>query len=247
MGAAADRPISSVIGCPIVIGESPAGVLRLDSATPGAYTQDDLRFLDILLDLVSTAVTNAQLFAQTQRLAMTDGLTGLMLRRPFLEQLARELARAGRSREPVSLIMADVDHFKLYNDTFGHTAGDVILKDVAEALRAAIPPDGAIGRYGGEEFIVLLPRTAKPAAAALAEKIRQLVQAQGQRTGRRLAARESRGQRRRDEATEPGAVTLSLGVAAFPEEAQADLELIRLADSRLYEAKRAGRNRVCAA
>ena len=246
MAASAERAISSVIGCPILVGQSPAGVLRLDSAAPSAYTQDDLRFLDILLDLVSTAMTNAQLFAQTQRLAMTDGLTGLMLRRPFLEQLARELARATRSREPVSVLMADVDHFKAYNDAFGHTAGDVILKDVAEVLRVVVPPDGTIGRYGGEEFIVLLPRTGKASGAALAEKIRQLVQAQVRGAGRPAAAREGRGQRRGDEAAEPGGITVSLGVAAFPEDAQADLELIRIADGRMYEAKRAGRNRVVA-
>ena len=257
MAASTERAIGSVIGCPILISQSPAGVLRLDSATPGAYTQDDLRFLDILLDLVSTAMTNAQLFAQTQRLAMTDGLTGLMLRRPFLEQLARELARSTRSREPVSVLMVDVDHFKVYNDAFGHTAGDVILKDVAEVLRAVVTPDGTIGRYGGEEFVVLLPRMAKASGTVVAEKIRQLVQAQVRGTGRPAIAREGRGQRRSDEAAEPsgvtpprpgarrsGGVTVSLGVAAFPEDAQVDLELIRVADGRMYEAKRAGRNRV---
>jgi putative methionine-R-sulfoxide reductase with GAF domain len=122
-----ERDISSVIACPLMLGQRPSGVLRLDSPAPAAYTQDDLRFLDILLDLVSAAMTNARLFAQTQQLAVTDGLTGLTLRRPFLEQLPRELARAARSREAVSLLMVDVDHFKSYNGAFGHTAGDVIL------------------------------------------------------------------------------------------------------------------------
>jgi len=97
-----EREVGSVIACPLMAGQSPAGVLRLDSASPGAYTQDDLRFLDILLDLVGTALTNARLFARTQQLAVTDSLTGLALRRPFLEQLARELTRSGRSRGTVT-------------------------------------------------------------------------------------------------------------------------------------------------
>ena len=224
------RQISAVIGCPLLLGQGPAGVLRLDSAHAGAYTQDDLRFLGILLDLVETAVTNAKLFARTQQLAMSDGLTGLTLRRPFLDAVTRELARSGRSREPVSVLMLDVDHFKHYNDTFGHTAGDLILKGVADVLQTAIPPGAVAARYGGEEFVVLLPRFASSAARETAEKIRQLVgqHAQGSLRGPHQA------------------VTVSLGIATFPEDAQGELELIRMADQRLYQAKREGRNRVCA-
>ncbi|MBI4342927.1 MAG: sensor domain-containing diguanylate cyclase [Candidatus Omnitrophica bacterium] len=254
-----EREVNSVIACPLLLGQSPAGVLRLDSAQPGAYTQDDLRFLDILLDLVSTAVTNAKLFAETQRLAMTDGLTGLTLRRPFLEQLGRELTRASRGREPVSLILLDVDHFKTYNDTFGHTAGDLVLKAVAEVLRTVVPPGGAAGRYGGEEFVVLLPRLPRAQAAETAEKIRQLVaqQVPGRERARPQASHASaavrsggspRGSRARDAGVvERQPVTVSLGVASFPDDAQADLELIRVADERLYQAKAAGRNLVVSA
>ena len=227
----AERPISSVIACPLLLGQSPEGVLRLDSSRPSAYTQDDLRFLDILLDLIATAVTNAHLFAQTQRLAMTDGLTGLTLRRPFLEQLTRELTRAGRSREPVSVLMLDVDHFKDYNDTFGHTAGDLILRSIAEVLRTVVPPGGTIARYGGEEFAVLLPRLPRYAAGDVAEKIRSLVEQQVQGSSR----------------SEHQTVTVSVGVASSPDDAQAELELIRVADQRLYQAKHAGRNLVVAA
>ena len=240
----AERAISSVIACPLLLGQSPAGVLRLDSAQPAAYTQDDLRFLDILLDLVSTGMTNAKLFAETQRLAMTDGLTGLTLRRPFLEQLSLELTRAARSREPVSLIMADVDHFKTYNDTFGHMAGDLILKGVAEVLRTVIPPGGTVGRYGGEEFVVLLPRCSRAQGAEVAEKIRRLVEQQVE-SGERVAAPRPKTGRARDlGVAERRLVTVSLGVASVPDDAQAELELIRVADQRLYQAKAAGRNLV---
>jgi len=239
-----EREVSSVIACPLLIGQAPAGVLRLDSAKPAAYTQDDLRFLDILLDLVSTAVTNARLFAQTQQLATTDGLTGLMLRRPFLDELTRELTRASRRRESASILLLDVDHFKTYNDTFGHTAGDLILKSVADTLRAVVPPGAVVGRYGGEEFVVLLPRMGRPDASDVAERIRQTVE-QGasppesglkkQKTGSGLPSGRPRA---------GGEVTVSLGVASFPDDAQVELELLRIADQRLYQAKHAGRNLV---
>jgi len=225
---AADRTVSSVIACPLLLGQRAEGVLHLDSATSGAYTQDDLRFLDILLHLVATAMMNAELFSQTQRLAMMDGLTGLTLRRPFLEQVSRELTRAARSRESVSVLMVDVDHFKEYNDAFGHTAGDVILKAVAEVLRTVIPPDGVSARYGGEEFAVLLTRAKRHQAADVAEAVRRTVEFHTQGSGR--------GERR--------SVTASVGVATFPEDGQSAMELIRVADQRLYQAKRAGRNLV---
>ncbi len=224
-----DRCTSSVIACPLMIAQSAEGVLRLDSGQPGAYGQDDLRFLDILLDLVATAVTNAKLFARTQQLAVTDGLTGLAMRRPFLEQLEREIARATRSREAVSVLLLDVDRFKTYNDTYGHTAGDRVLASVAEVLRATVPPDGLSARYGGEEFAVLLPRAAGVKAADVAEAVRQGIEA-------RVAGR-LRGN------GEP--VTVSIGVASCPTDAKAAMELIRLADERLYHAKHQGRNRVC--
>ena len=236
-----ERTVSSVIACPLLLGQRAEGVLHMDSAHAGAYTQDDLRFLDILLDLVATAMTNAELFAQTQHLAMTDGLTGLTLRRPFLEQLTRELTRAGRSRESVSIVMLDVDHFKEYNDAFGHTAGDLVLQAVADVLRTVVPPDGVSVRYGGEEFVVLLPRTKRHQASDIAETIRRTVEQQVHRSGRTPA----RDLRSGEAGGEPRPVTVSLGVATFPDDAQAGLELIRVADQRLYQAKHAGRNLVC--
>ena len=251
-----ERTVSSVIACPLLLGQSPEGVLRLDSARAGAYTQDDLRFLDILLDLVSTAMTNAKLFAQTQQLAITDGLTGLALRRPFLEQLTRELVRSDRSHEPVSVVMLDVDHFKAYNDAFGHSAGDLILQSVAQVLRDVVPPGGMVARYGGEEFAALLPRFARHQASEIAERIRQLVE-QHVPSSRHSAASaigvgasdpmryNLGGESRRGSAlSHVEKVTVSLGVATFPEDAQAELEILRIADQRLYAAKHAGRNLV---
>lgn len=223
-----ERPVSSVIACPLLLAQRAEGVLHMDSAQAGAYSQDDLRFLDILLDLVSAAMTNAELFEQTQHLAMTDGLTGLMLRRPFLEQLTRELTRAQRGRDAVSVVMLDVDKFKNYNDAYGHTAGDLVLKSVAEVLGTVTPAGGATARYGGEEFAVLLPRMKRHEASEVAEAIRRTVEVQVHRSGRGV----------------PVPVTVSLGVASFPDDAKEELEMIRIADQRLYAAKHAGRNLV---
>jgi diguanylate cyclase (GGDEF)-like protein len=211
-----------------MMGEGAEGVLRLDSARPGAYNQDDLRFLDVLLDLVATALMNAKLFAQTQRLASTDGLTGLALRRPFLEHLARELTRAGRGRDEVSLLMLDVDHFKDYNDTYGHRAGDMVLKAIADVLRQVVPPDGLAARYGGEEFAILLPETNKEGAVCLAERVLAVVNQQPFKYEDRTYN-----------------VTVSAGVATTCGEQEiTPVELIRRADERLYQAKHEGRNRV---
>lgn len=229
--APTERTVASVIACPLVVGERVSGVLRLDSSRPNAYAQDELRLLDIVADLTATAVENAALFARTQQLAVTDGLTGLMLRRPLLEQLGSELVRSARSEEPVSVALLDIDHFKRYNDAFGHTAGDFILKSLAGLLRAAVPRGLPVGRYGGEEFVVVLPRYAKARAAELAEQIRAMVEGHTQWSGRGLPPGEG--------------VTVSLGVATAPDDGMSAQELIRLADARLYRAKHEGRNRVC--
>ena len=230
VGLEADRPIGSVIACPLLMGQSAEGLLRLDSPRSGAYTQDDLRFLDILMDLVATAVTNARLFARTQQLALTDGLTSLALRRPFMEKLGQEISRSARSGEPMAVCIADVDNFKRFNDTYGHTAGDLILRAVAEVLRSGAPEGSMAARFGGEEFALLLPRMGIEEAAKVADGFRQGVE---------HGVRQAPGAH--------GTVTISLGVAAFPQDGTADLELIRSADQRLYEAKKRGRNRVCSA
>jgi len=230
VAATVERPVGSVIACPVRVAQRAEGVLRLDGSQPGGYTQDDLRFLDILLGLVDTAIANARVFAQTQQLAVTDGLTGLYRRQPFMDQLVREVARASRASEPFSVLMIDIDDFKRFNDTYGHSAGDVVLKGVADIVRSSIPLDALPARYGGEEFAVVLPKMSREAGAELAMRIRDLtaegVQALGQGPGRQ--------------------VTVSIGVAAFPEDAQSELELIRRADARLYQAKRSGKNRVWA-
>ena len=166
-----------------------------------------------------------------KRRSMLDSLTRAWNREAILEVLGRELARSGRSGVPLSIIMADVDHFKEVNDSFGHPAGDAVLLGVVRNLRAAVRPYDAIGRFGGEEFLVVLPNCDAPAARAIAERMR-----------RRVA------EERFETAAGRVRATLSLGVATSGERPGTGREqLIEAADRALYQAKAEGRNRAAVA
>ncbi len=164
----------------------------------------------------------------TQRLlreqASRDSLTGLWNRAMILEILERELARSRRERQPVAVILADLDHFKRINDTHGHLAGDCVLRQAGQRLRTALRPYDTVGRYGGEEFLVVLSGCGTSAALMLAERLRQAMEVE-LRTDR-------------DQALQ---TTLSLGVSVWDGRATTE-ELVRAADDALYEAKRSGRN-----
>jgi diguanylate cyclase (GGDEF)-like protein len=168
---------------------------------------------------------NAGLLLALRRTADTDGLTGIANRRIFDETMARELARAVRSGEELSLVLLDIDHFKRLNDTHGHQVGDDVLRRVAQALADGTRTYDIAARYGGEEFAIVLPRTPHEDAGAVAERLRRCaVDAEG----------------------EPG-VTLSAGVATFPRDASDVAGLIARADEALYASKRAGRDRLTVA
>lgn len=164
-----------------------------------------------------------------RQLAITDGLTGLYNHRYLKEHLEQELYRATRHRSEVSVIMIDIDHFKKFNDTYGHPAGDVLLSTVARMLKENIRKIDIAARYGGEEFCLVLGVTGKTAAAVVAEKMRRLVELS------QFEPLELRAN---------GRVTISLGVATFPDDATAMNDLIAIADKRLYNAKQGGRNQV---
>lgn len=170
----------------------------------------------------------------SRRLANTDGLTGLYNHRHLQERLRQEVDRARRYGRPLSVVMADIDHFKVFNDTFGHPCGDEALIAVSDTLRRVGRTPDIVARYGGEEFLLVLPETDLNSAQVVAERARQCVEALGL----------------------PGAgagrsLTVSLGIAELSAQdivqACAKSSLIRRADEALYEAKRSGRNRVCAA
>lgn len=166
-----------------------------------------------------------------QRLSAMDGLTGIPNRRRFDEFLAAEWQRALRGRHALSVVLMDVDHFKNYNDTYGHGAGDECLKQVAQSVAACLPRRTDLAaRYGGEEFVAVLPQTDHGGAVAVAERIRQGV--------------ESRGIEHSDSSVADH-VTVSVGVASITPSREDSAEaLLKRADERLYQAKEGGRNRV---
>jgi diguanylate cyclase (GGDEF)-like protein len=183
----------------------------------------------------ANALQRGQRIQYAQRLVMqqllaTDALTGIANRRSFDEALAREWRRCGRSGRPLSLLMIDVDHFKLYNDRFGHQEGDVCLRRVAQALTGCLGrPEHMVARYGGEEFVCLLPEVDQRSAAKFA---------------RRLAAAIDRIRLAHPDSPHGGRLTVSIGVATASEFFGNSSELVALADRLLYGAKNAGRNRV---
>ncbi len=166
---------------------------------------------------------------QMEQLAVTDGLTGLYNYRYFQEQLSHELSRAIRHNLFLSILMMDIDYFKVYNDTHGHPAGDEVLKRIAHLIRENLRSIDIPARYGGEEFAVILPDTDHKSALVVAEKIRSLVEAEPIPL---------------EEKQPNGRLTISIGVATYPEDTKEGKQLIEIADRRLYKAKERGRNLV---
>lgn len=224
-----ERPISSLISAPFLSNNRLLGILRLDRPDTSFYGQGDLRFLVTLCDLGAVALENSQLFQKTQDLATHDELTSLFTKGYFLERLKEECKRTLRQDRQLSLLMLDIDYFKNYNDKFGHSAGDIVLRTLSQNLIEALKDSGAIvSRFGGEEFCVILPNIDKKSAITQAQQLRSKIEKI------KIILRE-----------QESAVTVSIGVASFPDDTRDDDELIFKADRAMYEAKQKGRNRVC--
>jgi len=203
------------------------GFVRASAPEPDRFRAEDLRGAELACTLAGVSMENIHLFEKVNELAIKDGLTGLYTHRAFQSRLEEEILRSARTKVPFSIVMADIDHFKSYNDTFGHQAGDAVLKAVSETISAGVREVDFAARYGGEEFALVITGANKEQAAAAAENIRRSLEKlsfnfAGKRSG----------------------VTVSFGVAEFPAEASAAGQLVRAADERLYRAKEAGRNRV---
>jgi diguanylate cyclase (GGDEF)-like protein len=181
--------------------------------------------LSELVDDRTRALSEAN--SRLERLAVTDGLTGLFNHRHFQDTLVAEVKRASRTSRPLSLLMVDVDFFKRFNDANGHIAGDDLLRSLARVIRDALRSTDIVARYGGEEFAAILPETPKDAAIEVADKVRGAV----------MRAFENQGQR----------ITISIGVSTYPDDGDASQAVLRSADEALYEAKGLGRNRVVGA
>jgi len=225
------REKRSLIAVPLILGEKILGVLRVDSPNEKRFSTEDLRFLSRIGDLGAVAMESVLLYERIQDLAVKDSLTGLYLRRFLMDRLTSELARELRKKSDLCLLMIDLDHFKKYNDKFGHIAGDVVLKKLSDQLLNIFnSPGDIVCRYGGEEFIVMLPDCTKEQAGKMAEILRRNVESE-----KIILRREQIN------------VTVSIGVASFPFDAQIKEELIHKADQAMYKAKKQGRNQVCLA
>ena len=217
----------SLVVTPLIYELRVVGTLRINSEAADTFYTDDLRALSVVGSIASAALSNAFLYQKTEELAIKDSLTGLFVHRYFKERLSEEHKRALLTNTSLTLLMADLDNFKSYNDRYGHAAGDIILKKVSTIFVEKIKESGFVARYGGEEFAVLLPKTSKEAGVTLAQEIRKDV-ANEKFDLRGVSTK----------------ITISIGVANMPDDTLDREELIKLSDTCLYEAKKKGRNKV---
>jgi diguanylate cyclase (GGDEF)-like protein len=228
--------ISSIVVIPIVLFDETIGSLLLRAARgENPFTSREISFCEIVAEAAANALERAHLFESIQKaneglefLAVTDGLTGLYNHRYFRERLADEFERAMRYKVPLACLILDVDNFKRINDTFGHLRGDAVLKEIAARVTRSVRKPDIIARYGGEEVVVIMPQTGAEGAMAQAERIRRKI-----------------GEVPFGDNGNAIRVTVSVGVGVLQHNMMQDCEaLIREADSALYQAKAAGKNKV---
>lgn len=211
------------LGVPLLTGGRLIGAMAVQRLGQ-PFSTEEATTLELLAVQIAATMGNARLYAEARQLACSDPLTGLANHRHLQEQLDIELARAARLGQPLAAIMADLNNFKLFNDTYGHPAGDQVLRLVAGALRAESRLADVVGRYGGDEFLLLLPGIDADGAAALIERVQARVATLTPLLGAASAV----------------PLAFSAGVAVYPHDARTRHDLIALADSALYSSKRGG-------
>ena len=222
----------SYLGVPLKnSNEAIIGVLNAHKPEPNGFSGSDVRLFTAVAENVAIAISNALTLEQTRELVRRDELTGLYNRRYFFERFEREVYRSNRYNRVLSLLMIDIDHFKNYNDTYGHLRGDRLLKRLSRILEGSLRKIDVVARYGGEEFLVLLPETTKEQAVMVGEKLRRAV--------------ENCDFNDDDSNLEPQHITITVGVASVPDDANEPIVALDLADKALYFGKAQGRNQVC--
>ncbi len=202
-------------------------VIGIESNRPGVYSQTELQLLKTIMANVTTALTKARMYTEMEKLATIDGLTQIANHRKFQDILTQELERSQRYNSPLTLLLLDIDHFKKFNDTYGHPVGDLVLQQVAKALQGSIRTTDYCARYGGEEFVVVLIQADEVQSRVLAERIRAAVENLQIPNDNQVLR-----------------VTVSIGSATCPNDAGTKQELIDNADKAMYFSKQGGRNRV---
>lgn len=228
---AANLPgMQSLLILPLLVREHPVGTLALAAHRRDAFGPTQRPTLQVLANQLAVALANAESVRRLEELATTDGLTGVLNKRAFLDEMENRIKAAERFGRKLSLIISDIDHFKSVNDTYGHATGDVVLRGLGGILRRVKRETDLVARFGGEEFCILCEETDAEGAVLLAERVREELSAQIFQT--------ELGKLR---------VTTSLGIAQFPDQAKDSHSLFELADKALYTAKQTGRDRVCTA
>jgi diguanylate cyclase (GGDEF)-like protein len=214
----------SIVYLPLSIKDQIIGSLILASNRPDAYSAKQIRLLEQVALQIATPIENSQLYARAEQRSRVDELTGLFNRRHFEERLKEEISRHSRYSDTFSIFMIDLDNFKSYNDIYGHPSGDILLNQVGKIIRRSVRNADQAFRYGGDEFVVILPQTAMNDAYVVAERTREEI-------AEEMEKKEI-------------AVTCSIGLASYPSDGVISGELVNVADTALYFAKRTGGNRV---
>jgi diguanylate cyclase (GGDEF)-like protein len=230
---AAEQPlgVNQLAVFPIKTKGRTLGVLTLAFTKKRPITDRDQKLLVTIGSMVGAGIENSRLYQRLRQLSFTDPMTGLYNRRFIIKRLKAELERASRYDHRLSVIMVDVDGFKELNDRFGHIFGDLALKKIALATRAACRRIDYVGRYGGDEFLIILPETETSSAAVVSDRVRRHINSLS------LPVPDGAG---------PVSLTASLGLAVYPDSGGDAAAVIMAADKRLYRAKRAGGNRLSA-
>lgn len=217
----------SLLVLPLGAGDRVLGTLVLGSGQVGAFSESVRPALEVLASHMAVSLSNARMVKRLEEQATTDGMTGLLNKRTLIAEAEKRLAAAARFKKVLSILVTDIDHFKKVNDTYGHDVGDVVIKGMGEVLKRIKRDTDIVGRFGGEEFVIVCEHTDEAGAKNLAERIRRELEATTFQTE-----------------LGPLSVTASIGVATFPMAGNDYAQLFKATDEALYVAKRSGRNQV---
>jgi diguanylate cyclase (GGDEF)-like protein/putative nucleotidyltransferase with HDIG domain len=218
---------ASALALPVFYADQLHGVVYVETSDPIEFAEQDILLLHTIADLISVALHNALTLQKAQEQAITDGLTGVKTHRYLMEAISSEWKRATRAGRPFSLVLIDLDRFKFVNDFYGHLEGDLVLHRVGQILEQNCRRSDVVARYGGDEFVILMPETSGSQAMQIAEKLRPAISG--------------------DPLLREKTITASFGIASFPVHGSTPQELIQVADASMYISKHEGGNVVSTA
>jgi diguanylate cyclase (GGDEF)-like protein len=224
------KELGIFILAPIMYAERVQGILATgEKLYASEFTQTDYELFHVLVNIISISIENSLHYEAVKNLSLTDEMTNLHNYRSFISRLKEEINRSKRNKTDLSLVILDIDHFKNYNDTLGHQAGDEALREVGKVLRKTVRDEDIVSRYGGEEFCIIFPGIAKEGIKNLCERIRLKIE---------------KHKFYKEKVQPTGQLTISLGGASYPKDANDMHGLIQRADEALYKAKHLGRNQM---